>query len=296
MIQFGAIYLCALLAHLLPLHIGYFLADRIADLTFLVWRRGRHNMIDNMRHVLGPSGTLGRAEFLARRALRNYLRYLVDFLRSPWLTAEELERRMEFNRWEPFEEARAGGKGTIFVGLHMGNWDFGAALISKRGFSINVVADTFDNPRLDAFVRKNRTRLGLNPIPRAQAARRVLHLLRTNQGIAILMDRPVPEQEGVTVSFFGYPTAVPAGAAVLALKTGARVIPAGMIRNGAGNFRGIVDRPVYYTPTGDQATDVQALTQQLMDILAAWVQEYPDQWFMFRRMWPDPAGPRPTGP
>ncbi|MEK7216781.1 MAG: lysophospholipid acyltransferase family protein [Chloroflexota bacterium] len=288
MILYGVVRLVGLLLHGLPLTAGYFIADRIADTTFVFWRRGRANMIDNMAHVLGAGAPRAAAADLARRALRNYLRYLVDFLRSPWLTTEELQRRMEFNRWEPFDQARADEKGTIFVGMHMGNWDFGAALIALRGYHINVVADSFSNRRLNEFVLGNRRRLGLSPIPREQAARRVLAVLRRNEGIAILMDRPVPAAEGVTIDFFGSPTAVPAGAAALALKTGARIVPAGMIRTEGHRFRGIAGDCIEYLPTGDQQTDVRLLTQHLMDVLGGWVREYPDQWFMFRRMWPEP--------
>ncbi len=287
MTLYVVVRLMGLLAHSFPLGAGYFIADRMADATFLCWRRGRANMIDNMAHVLGPGTSPTGATDLARRALRNYLRYLVDFLRSPWLTTGELERRMQLDRWEPFEQARSAGKGTIFVGLHMGNWDFGAALIALKGYSINVVADSFSNPRVNQFVLNNRRRLGLNPIPREQAARKVLALLRRNEGIAILMDRPVPAAEGVTVNFFGTATAVPAGAAVLALKTGAKIVPAGMIRTEGHKFRGIVGHCIEYQPTGDHQTDVRMLTQHLMDVLGRWVQEYPDQWFMFRRMWPE---------
>ncbi|MSQ27053.1 MAG: hypothetical protein EXR51_02800 [Dehalococcoidia bacterium] len=295
MILYAVVRLMGLLLHSLPLTAGYFIADRIADTTFVCWRRGRANMVDNMAHVLGAGAPRSAATNLARRALRNYLRYLVDFLRSPWLTVEELERRMEFNRWDPFDQARADERGTIFVGMHMGNWDFGAALITLRGYHINVVADSFSNRRLNEFVVGNRHRLGLSPIPREQAARKVLAVLRRNEGIGILMDRPVPAAEGVTINFFGSPTAVPAGAAVLALKTGARIVPAGMIRIEGHRFRGIAGDCIEYQPTGDQQTDVRLLTQHLMDVLGGWVREYPDQWFMFRRMWPEPL-PSPKSP
>ena len=39
-------------------------------------------------------------------------------------------------------------------------------------------------------------------------------------------------------------------------------------------------------PTGDEAKDVQAVTQAIMDSHERFIREHPDQWYMFREMWP----------
>ena len=295
MILYGLVQGCSLLLQRLPLPVCYFIADWVADVTFLVWRTGRANIIDNMSHVLG-GGDTATAVMLARKALRNYLRYLVDFLRSYAITQAEVLERVDFNQWEPFDQALAGGKGALLVGLHMGNWDLGAALLAAKGYNPNVVADTFSNQRLNRFVEQVRHGLGLKTIPREQAARRVLQALRKNECLGILMDRPLPADSGVNVTFFGYPTAVPAGAATLALRTGAMVVPSGMIRVNGDHFAGLVNQCIAFQPTGNQAADVQALTQLIMDRLAEWVRLYPDQWYMFRRMWPKPLSTSTAAP
>lgn len=241
-------------------------------------------MSANMAQVLGAPANV-RTRRLARRALRNYLKYLVDFLRAPALTREEVARRMTFNQWAPFDQALADGKGAIVVGLHMGNWDLGGAMLALKGYPMTVVVDTFRNARLNLLVQGTRARLGMKTIPREDAPRRVLQALRRNEALAILMDRPAAGDSGVEVSFFGRNTVVPAGAATLALRTGARIVPAGMVRLPDDRFLGLVDRCIDYEPTGDRAADVRALTQLIMDSLARWVREYPDQWYKFQPMW-----------
>lgn len=244
-------------------------------------------MIDNMVHVLGRDASQSTVRSMARKALRNYLRYLVDFLRTPILGPEEIVRLVSFNQWTPFDEALSGGKGAIFVSLHMGNWDLGGALLALKGYPVNVVVDTFANSRLNRYVQGSRERLGMRTIPRELAARRVLQALRRNEALAILMDRPMNPGEGVAVDFFDSATVVPAGAATLALRTGARIVPAGMVRLPGDRFLGLVDTCIAFEPTGDDQEDLRVLTQQIMDSLARWVREYPDQWYMFRRMWPE---------
>lgn len=276
----------AALSRVLPIRLAYSFACFIADVTFVLWRRGRADMTANMAQVLGGGPPRPRVRWLARHALRNYAKYLVDFLRAHAPTREEVSRRMTFNQWQPFDEALAGGKGAILVGLHMGNWDLGGALLALKGYPLNVVVDTFRNRRLNDMVQGIRSSLGMKTIPREEAARRVLQALRRNEALAILMDRPAGGDAGVEVEFFGRMTVVPAGAATLALRTGARIVPAGMVRLPDDRFLGLVDRCIAYEPTGDRERDVRELTQQIMDSLARWVREYPDQWYKFQRMWP----------
>ena len=289
MILYWLVRLCSSILQRLPLSLAYAVGDRAANLTFLFWCRGRINMIDNMAHVLGPTASRRTVRNTAARALKNYLRYLVDFLRTPQSTAEEIVRRVSFSQWSPLDEAAASGKGTIFAGLHMGNWDVGGALLAQRGYKTNAVVETFTNSRLDAFVQRMRTHLGVKTIPRDLAGRRALRALRHNEGIALMMDLPAKQDEGVEITFFDHSAWVPAGAATLALWTGARIVPTGMVRLPDNRFLGIVDGCIVFEPTGNHAEDVRALTQQIMDTLERWITQYPDQWFMFRRMWPEAA-------
>jgi lauroyl/myristoyl acyltransferase len=44
---------------------------------------------------------------------------------------------------------------------------------------------------------------------------------------------------------------------------------------------------------GDAADDVQMVMQRIMSWLEGIIRTYPDQWFMFRQMWPGSEQPRP---
>jgi lauroyl/myristoyl acyltransferase len=45
-------------------------------------------------------------------------------------------------------------------------------------------------------------------------------------------------------------------------------------------------RSVRYEPTGDEERDVRELTQQIMRSLEPVLREHPEQWYIFRRLWP----------
>jgi KDO2-lipid IV(A) lauroyltransferase len=119
----------------------------------------------------------------------------------------------------------------------------------------------------------------------------VFRALKRGEILALAIDVAPPGQE-ITVDFLGAPATVSAAPARLALRTGAWVVPAMILR---GPQRDTIVRPfldfrsVRYEPTGDDERDVRELTQQIMRALEPMIREHPEQWFIFRRLWPQLA-------
>jgi lauroyl/myristoyl acyltransferase len=275
------------LSRIIPIWLSYGLCSLLAPVVFWIWREKRETTIRNLMVVLGNDADPDEAWRMARANFINYGKYCVDMLRMSGLHIEDLERRVTVNGWEHFVEARDQGKGLIMVGGHIGNSDLAAALLARRGFPVHVIAEPLQPPRWDALVQAARTAVGLRVIPLGSSAIRLLRLLRERGILAVLVDRPVQDQ-GTSVRFFGHPVNVPAGAAALALKTDAQILAAYIVRSGnayVANISPAISLPV----TGDPARDLQEVTQAIFDWLERVIKQYPDQWFMFRPMWPAEA-------
>lgn len=274
-----------------PTRIAYLVSPVIADICYPFYRGGRRAMHQNLSHVLGTSDrrVLGR---MARSTLRNFSKYVVDFIHFYTMSPEEIRDRIVFDDYERLNAAVAEGKGIIFVTLHFGNWDMGAAGLAAHGYPIDAIAETFELPRMNDLIQGYRRQLGINIIPVERLGPGVLRALRRGDILALLIDVPAPGAS-VAVDFFGAPADVPAGPARLAIRTGARVIPAVLAREPGDDklIRPIVDFDLRFQPSGDEEQDVRRLTQQIMSSLERFVRKYPDQWFMFRPMWlaPQPA-------
>ena len=274
------------LGRLVPTRVGYVVAPIIADVCYIFYRGGRRGLYENLGRVLGTSDrrVLGR---VARRSLRNFSKYVVDFIHFYVMTPEDIRRRIIFNDFERLNAAVAEGRGIIFVTLHFGNWDMGAAGLAAYGYPVDAIAETFELPRMNELVQGYRRQLGVNIIPMERIGPGVLRALRRGHILALLIDVPAPGPS-VAVDFFGARAEVPAGPARLALRTGARVIPAVLAREPGRDeiIRPILDFDLHFEPTGDEERDVRELTQQIMSSLERFIRQYPDQWFMFRPMWP----------
>lgn len=274
-----------------PLRTAYAGAVVVADLVFLFWREKRQNAIDNMRHVLAHSGE-SVARRTARDSFRNYGRYLVDFARSATTSAAQLTDRVQFDQWDIVDAAFREGKGIIFVLMHFGNWDWGGALFSQKGYILNVVAQTFEHNRLNDMVVAARTHSGMRVLPMERTALPLIRALRRNEALAILIDRP-GAANGVSARFFGREAILPAGPARLALRTGARVLAVALVRlcPSDDRLKAMILSTITSERTADEEYDVKSLTETMLQAHEALIREFPDQWYMFRRMWPANAPP-----
>lgn len=272
------------IARYMPLRAAYFLANVLATVLWWGWRSKRETAVENLMRVVNDRAAATRA---ARYSFLNFARYNVDFLRAQKIRPDDLLSKVDYDRWDEIDAAFREGKGVIFVLMHLGNWDMGGAVIAARGHPLNVVADTYLNDRTNAIVVEKRQVRGMKVIPSDRAAAGIVRALRRNEALALLIDTPV-EDGGVEVKFFGEHTMVPAGPARIALRTGARVIPVGLPRASGTSDRiiGMADLDVRVTPSGDDERDVQALTQRIMTAHERFIRAYPDQWYIFRRMWP----------
>jgi KDO2-lipid IV(A) lauroyltransferase len=264
-----------------PVRVSYAVAACLGVLTFYVWAGGRRRCIRNMTHVTG--GDTPRAKTLARRSFANYAVYLVDFLRFTGVTAEDVRRRVVFDEWARLE-AQRDGNGIVFVTLHFGNWDLGAAAVAEHGIPISVIADTFGDPRLNDLVLGARRHLGMEILAAERMGPSILRALRRNDVVAMLIDVP-PDGHGVEVEFFGSTVAVADGPARIALRTGASMVAVMLPRIGRSECVLGQIEPIEFTPSSEHERDVRELTQATMRVLEGMVRQYPDQWYIFRNLW-----------
>ena len=273
------------LSRRVPLRLSYALARAAGIGTFYGWRGGRRRCIQNMTHVTG--GDLRAARRLARASFANYAVYLVDFFRLTLASPEEIRARVHFDGWGAIEALRAGN-GVVFVTVHFGNWDVGAAALAQQGFPVLAIADTLPNARINRRVAASREHIGLRLIPVGRAGPGMLRALRANNVLAVLID--VPTGGGIEVDFFGAPIAVSDGPARIALRAGAAVVAAALPRRLPWSDSVTADvAAVRYEPTGDMERDVRGLTQAIVTHLEQFIRRQPEQWYIFRNLWPGDA-------
>ena len=282
----------AALAQRLPSWISYPAAVIGGEIAYLFWAGRRRIAKANFAIVLSlPAGDREVAR-VARRSFRNFAKYLVEIMRFPSLGTADFARLVTIDprSWSYFRAAHDHGRGLIFVSMHFGNFEIGGARIADE-MPLNVIADELENQRLMDLLVANRAHKNVRLLPPVGAVRQVLQALRRNEMVGLMMDLGPRAQafDTVDADFFGTATAFPAVAASLARVSGAPIVVSACVRRHDNTFTGIALPPIFVERTKQAAEDVQHATQAIARGLESFVTRWPDQWYIFRPMWPAPV-------
>jgi KDO2-lipid IV(A) lauroyltransferase len=117
----------------------------------------------------------------------------------------------------------------------------------------------------------------------ASGTRRLLSLLRKNEGAFLLVDQRA--SEGILVPFFGRDAFTTPAPAALALKLGAPVIPVSNERLSGSRFRVTAHPPIPPPNTGDPDRDLVEFTTAITQFIEKYVRERPHEWLWIHKRW-----------
>jgi KDO2-lipid IV(A) lauroyltransferase len=153
------------------------------------------------------------------------------------------------------------------------------------GMPLHVVYRVLDAAFMDRFVQEYRSRFGAVMIPNQRAAmRKIYAALKKGCPVGLLMDQSADFDDGVFADFFNHRAATNIGMAVLALKSGAPVVPFFLIRRPDG-FHAVFGPELPLIKTGDHTKDIEENTQLYNHVIEAYVRRFPDQWFWVHQRW-----------
>jgi len=254
----------------------------------------RHRLaaLQNLKRSF-PEKPMPELVAIARGAFRNMALVAAEFFDIPWLTAKRIRERVEVEGAEHYAAAAGKGRGLLLFGAHFGNWEFQAVAVSLLFRPLTFVYRPLDNPFLERLVTSVRSSTGNIAVPTKKSMRQMLRALKENGTVGLLIDQNWNRREGVFVEFFGRPACTTDGLALLALHTGAPVIPAFMVRKADGNYRLVIGKEIALVDTGDRKTDAIVNTQNFTRVIEELVRQYPDQWLWVHRRWQTQPRPGP---
>ncbi len=257
-------------------------------------RNGRSvtRLRENLRRVVGPQLPEAELDQLVRAGMRSYMRYFMEAFRLPSMSRERILHEFRLEGDDMLARVMAQGRGGVTALPHAGNYDMAGAWVAARGWPITTVAERLRPEGLYRRFLAFRESVGMQILPTTGGARPTFDILeeRVRQGhfVPLLADRDLSSR-GVEVTFFGGRTRMPAGPALLALRTGAPLFTADMWFEKEGP-RGKLRGPLEVPRDGPLDERVRALTQTIADHLALGIAAHPADWHMLQRLWlPEPA-------
>jgi lauroyl/myristoyl acyltransferase len=254
-----------------------------AGAQFAARNGGPAQLRKNLARVLGvPPAEVPDA--LMRDSLASYARYWREAFRLPSMEMDKLAVRIEpcLLGSNHFDDALAAGRGAVLALPHSGNWDMAGVWVVQHYGTFTTVAERLKPESLYQRFIDYRETLGFEMLPLTGGARPPFEVLterlRSNRMICLMAERDLT-RKGVEVDFFGELTRMPAGAAKLAIETGAALLPV--------HCYNTPDSWVFDVsgPLDTSSGDVQIVTQALADSFAKGIAAHPADWHMMQPQW-----------
>lgn len=193
--------------------------------------------------------------------------------------------RTELVGLEHLSGNRSARLGAVLVTAHCGNWEWMNLALGASGIPMSVAAREVYDPRLDLVARMLRGRFGGDTVLRGpEAGARLVRALRRGRVAGFLIDQDI-DAPGAFVAFFGRPAWTPVGAALLALRTGAPVVPGFASRLPDGRMQLRLEAPLPHPDTGTLEERADLLTARLTERIEAQIRSHPSQWVWMHRRW-----------
>ncbi len=272
-------------AKMFPVRLLKAVAATLADFYWVIQRRRCEIVVQNFLPVF--AGDKGAATKAARAAHRNFAAKLIDWGRveggevvRDWLTtAGELDI---------IHAARKRGRGTLFITLHLGNWEHGGLLLNQLGIRLTILTQAEPDDGLTEIRKAARARYGVDTLIIGDDGFAFVEVIKQLQGgadLAVSLDRP-PDRGGVRAAFFGKPFDASLAAAELARAAGCALVGVTIVRRPDGYAVKVLPEFTYDRKALGSREARRELTQQILRAFEPEIRKNIEQWYQFTPIWP----------
>lgn len=268
----------------LPEEIAYKLFSLIGRRAVRANGKSVQRLRSNLSRVK-PELSQSELDDLVSRSFDSYMRYWCDTFRIQDWSVERIQRSVTLNNGHLLIDAVQTGKGAVVALPHSGNWDHAGAYFCSIGIPLVTVAERLKPEALFQKFLAYRSSMGFEVLSLdSRSFVTLLKRAREKRLIALVADRDL-SRSGVDVEFFGHPSRMPAGPALLAIKTGIPLVVAHVSYKTIGIHIDFTE--VQIPAEGSESEKISATVQACADLFAKGIAQHPEDWHMLQRIWID---------
>lgn len=254
--------------------LGGWLARRIGP-RLGVSKTARKNLRFAMPELSGPE-----REAIIAEMWENLGRSIGEFSYISNTDSRKFLEKINLAGEEHLYRAREAGKGVILFSGHFANWEILPKVAFSLGMPLMLVYRPANNPWVNWLIYKTRSSIFYKMLPKgSKAAREVSKHLKSGGLAGMLVDQKM--NEGISVPFLGRNAMTAPAMAELALRYGAALIPARVVRTQGAHFD-----VTLYKPLVTEGKTARAIMEEVNELFGAWIREKPEQWFWLHKRWP----------
>lgn len=272
------------LVRALPEKFAYACFERIGTITLRRNAAPIRRLRSNLQRVC-PEKDNAAMDQLMVEAVSSYMRYWCDTFRSPDWSKERVKETVTVTREELLTEPMRDGRGVVITLPHAGNWDHAGSYFCGMGFPLVTVAERVKPEALFNKFLEYRQNMGMEVLAlNSRSMATLMQRARDGALIALVADRDL-SRSGIDVDFFGHPARMPAGPALLAVRTGIPLVTAFVSYTATGIH--VEFNSVAIPTEGSESERIAQVVQSCANIFAQGITKAPQDWHMLQRIWID---------
>ncbi|MGH8851470.1 MAG: 4'-phosphopantetheinyl transferase superfamily protein [Casimicrobiaceae bacterium] len=249
----------------------------------------RRVIVENLRRVFGAAVPDVEIVRLAQAHYAHLWRLAGELIRFRWLSAARKSALIRVDNVDALARALERGKGALVLTGHFGNFEV-ATIAGLRHFPhmrgrFHFVRRAIRPRWLDALVTRRFRQGGFGVLGKRGSLDAILGRLEAGDLVVFPFDQHAGPPDGIAVDFFGEPAGTFKSLAILALATGAPVVPASSWREPDGSHILRFEEALPLIESDKVSEEIRCNTRAYNAMLEILVLRHPEQWFWVHRRW-----------
>lgn len=269
---------------IIPLSARRIIATNLAKLVYYLLFKHKLIVVHNLSRSF-PEKSLDDVLRIAKASYVSFALVLAEFSDITYLHKDNLHQWCNIKGLDHYTEACRKGKGVLLFSAHFGNWEIGNAVLAMATKPFIFIYRMLDSPFMEEGITYVRASYGNISLDKENAMLPMIRSLKKGATINLLIDQNVDVYEGIFVDFFGRPACTTSGLALLAMRTGAPVLPVFTTRRPDGKYLLEIGSEVPISHSGNLDADILENTQNFTKIIEGQIRKYPEQWLWLHQRW-----------
>jgi KDO2-lipid IV(A) lauroyltransferase len=253
----------------------------------------RRVILDNLRRVFGATLDEEDLTDLAQAHYGHLWRLAGEFLRFRWLSRASKLALVRIENLDAFVDAYHQGKGVLLLTGHFGNWEVatvaGIGSFPQMRGRFHFVRRALKPDWFDRLIVRRFEAAGFGVMAKRGSLDAMLDRLSRGDAIVFPFDQHAQPPDGIAVDFFGTPAWTFKSLAIIALATGAPVVPATSWREPDGRHVLRFEAPIPAVEHANTNEAIRLTTIAYNQELERLVLRRPEQWYWVHRRWKEVA-------
>ena len=246
-------------------------------------------ILDNLTRVYGAQVSQQQIKLLAQAHYGHLLKLLKELVQFRFMSDKEKKDIVRVEGVSDMIKAFEAGKGILILTGHFGNFEVstvaGIEHFPQVKGRIHFLRRPIKPKWLSDLLTRRFNQAGFGVVGRRGSLEEIVSTLERGDAVVFPFDQYARRPEGIEVEFFGFAAGTYKSMALIALATGAPVLPAASWREPDGTHVLHFLPPLVPILDDDVGAEIRRNTRAFNQALELAIVRHPEQWWWVHRRW-----------